>query len=258
MISSILKGGLGNYLFQISAGYSKAIDLNTRFVINPSYVQQVHNPLSSYLPNILSKIIIDKNYFFKSKYTELTFDYKEIPNLNSLSIIDGYFQSEKYFVHNKIKILELFECPNEIKYNLNNKFSEILAENTCSIHVRRGNYLTIPEFHPSQDISFYKESVSLMDKNTHFLIFSDDIEWCVNNFDFIEKKTFIKNEKDYEDLYLMSMCNNNIIANSTFSWWGAWLNKNQDKIIITPKTWFGPKYSHLETKDLYCDGWKII
>ncbi len=116
----------------------------------------------------------------------------------------------------------------------------------------------MPEFHPSQDISFYKESVSLMVKNTHFLVFSDDVEWCVNNFDFIEKKTFIRNEKDYEDLYLMSMCNNNIIANSTFSWWGAWLNKNQDKIVIAPKTWFGSNYSHLGTKDLYCDGWKII
>ena len=258
MLSSYLKGGLGNYLFQIAAGYSKAKDLGVPFIINPNYVQQVHNHLSSYLTNILRKIKIDEKYNYVTKYNELNFEYKEIPYLRTPAIIDGYFQSEKYFSNNAKEILALFEYPDDITFFLSKKFSDVLSQKTCSIHVRRGNYVNLSEYHPCQDISYYKKSVSIMGDDTHFLIFSDDIEWCVNNFDFIDKKTFINNEKDYEDLYLMSMCNNNIIANSTFSWWGAWLNKNQDKIVIAPKIWFGPNYSHLGTKDLYCDGWKII
>jgi hypothetical protein len=87
------------------------------------------------------------------------------------------------------------------------------------------------------------------------LIFSDDINWCIENFDFIKNKTFISGNSDFFDLYLMSMCNNNIIANSTFSWWAAWLNINKDKKVICPKIWFGINYSHFDTSDIYCIDW---
>jgi 5'(3')-deoxyribonucleotidase len=94
-----------------------------------------------------------------------------------------------------------------------------------------------------------------MPKNSIFLIFSDDIEWCKENFPNISDKfIFIEGNKDYEDLYIMSKCKNNIISNSTFSWWGAWLNQNENKKVVAPLKWFGSSINH-NTKDLYCDGW---
>ena len=90
----------------------------------------------------------------------------------------------------------------------------------------------------------------------NFLIFSDDIVWCKNNF-VGDKFIFIEGEEDYIDLWLMSLCNHNIIANSSFSWWGAWLNKNNNKTVIAPKNWFGPN-KKLDPTDLYCKDWLVI
>ena len=87
----------------------------------------------------------------------------------------------------------------------------------------------------------------------NFIIFSDDIKWCKNNF-IGDKFTFIEGEKDYIDLWLMSLCNHNIIANSSFSWWGAWLNQNPNKKVIAPINWFGPE-KKLNPKDIYCKNW---
>jgi hypothetical protein len=95
-----------------------------------------------------------------------------------------------------------------------------------------------------------------MDKK--FLIFSDDIQWCKQNFPEMKNFVYIEGQKDYEDFLLMSLCNHNIICNSSFSWWAAWINQNSNKIVIAPKKWFGPAYSHFDTKDLYCDGWILF
>jgi hypothetical protein len=141
----------------------------------------------------------------------------------------------------------LFEIDEQTKNYLTEKYSDILFENTCSIHVRRGNYVERQDFHPLQSIDYYKQAISIIGENTLFLIFSDDIEWCESNLDFIKNKIFISGNLDYQDLYLMSMCNHNIIANSSFSWWGAWLNNHKDKKIIYPSLWFnnGPDSSEI-------------
>ena len=139
------------------------------------------------------------------------------------------------------------------------ELQEILKnENTCSIHVRRGDYLNSPNHHPTQNMNYYMRAIKEMPKDSVFLIFSDDIKWCKENFPNLpEKFIFVEGNKDYEDLHLMTHCKNNIIANSTFSWWGAWLNSNSDKIVVAPKKWFGPALKNNDTKDLYCEGWII-
>jgi hypothetical protein len=172
--------------------------------------------------------------------------------------LNGYFQSEKYFVDVREDILNLFEIDEDTKSYLSNKYSNLLSGNTCSIHIRRGDYLNLPNFHPTQDISYYMDGCNIIGNEANYLIFSDDIEWCYKNFNFIKNRTFISGNTDYQDLYLMSMCNNNIIANSTFSWWGAWLNKNKNKIVVSPKKWFGSENNQYNTDDLYCEGWLII
>jgi hypothetical protein len=100
------------------------------------------------------------------------------------------------------------------------------------------------------------KAIKHMDQDSVFLIFSDDIYWCKQNFpDLPEKFVFIDENKDYEELFLMSKCKNNIICNSTFSWWGAWLNKNDQKKVVAPAKWFGSAYDHYNTNDLYCENW---
>ena len=95
-----------------------------------------------------------------------------------------------------------------------------------------------------------------MPKDSVFLIFSDDINWCKEFFpDIPEKFKFIDGNTDYEDLILMSLCKNNIICNSTFSWWAAWLNQNQDKKVIVPTNWFGKAYANNKTDDIFCENW---
>ena len=100
------------------------------------------------------------------------------------------------------------------------------------------------------------KAIKQMPKDSLFLIFSDDIAWCKANFpDLPEKFVFIEGNADHEDLLLMSHCKNNIICNSTFSWWAAWLNSNPEKKVIAPSKWFGPAFENYNTDDLYCDGW---
>jgi hypothetical protein len=99
-------------------------------------------------------------------------------------------------------------------------------------------------------MKYYQEAMKHFDDDTLFVVFSDDIDWCKSVFkgdNFI----FITNEQDYVDLYLMSLCKNNIIANSSFSWWGSWLNKNEGKKVIAPSKWFGRAYSDWDTNDIY-------
>jgi hypothetical protein len=186
---------------------------------------------------------------------EAGYHYTEIPDYPNRNILlYGYFQSEKYFKDYEDEVRNLFmsydvELSDEIKGLLEN-------ENTCSIHVRRGDYLNSPNHHPTQSMNYYMKAIKKMPKDSVFLVFSDDIEWCKQNFpDVPEKFKFIEGNKDYEDLYIMSHCKNNIICNSTFSWWGAWLNRNENKVVVAPGVWFGPALASHDTKDLYCENW---
>jgi hypothetical protein len=107
-------------------------------------------------------------------------------------------------------------------------------------------------FHPLQTLSYYEKSVSIIGEDKLYVIFSDDINWCKENLNFIKNKIFVTDNLDYQDMYLMSMCKNNIIANSSFSWWGAWLNKNTNKKVVYPYIWFnfGPDASQIG-----CENW---
>lgn len=248
-------GGLGNYLFQISSSYSHSIKNNNTYICDVSDVMSPHKPYQFYVKNILRKInfkILEPNY---SLYYEPSFNYSEIPNFNSDTKLIGYFQSEKYFINYRKEILELFEIDSFTLSFLEKKYTNLLNQDICSIHVRRGDYVHLQNHHPTLSIDYYIESIKIIGESKHFLIFSDDIEWCKNNFDFIPNKTFVTENLDYQDLYLMSMCKNNIIANSSFSWWGAWLNNFESKKVIVPKKWFGVTYSNLDTKDLYPENW---
>lgn len=250
MIISNLKGGLGNYLFQIAAGYSLSLDNNTMFNLDLNRILIVHSHWRTYMNNIFRNVDTVENFRNTSYYIYESLTFKKIPFVDNC-LIDGYFQSEKYFINNKEKILQLFDIDKKTFEYLNKKYYNILNDdNTCSIHVRRGDFLNIP-FYNKLNMNYYNKAIESIGKDKHFVIFSNDIIWCRENFKNLNV-TFIEGEKDYVDLYLMSLCKNNITANSTFSWWGAYLNKNENKKIITPKIWF---YNTHSNEDIVPDEW---
>ena len=254
MITSTLMGGLGNNLFQISTAFALSKESNQELMFGLNSVVYGHRPISNYFNNIMRKIkFVDNIENVESIYSEPFFHYNKIEPQKNLKI-HGYFQSEKYFVKYKKELLELFEIDKDSKSIIYNKYGNILNKNTCSIHVRRGDYLGLPGFHPTCDIEYYMSAIKYFSFDTTFLVFSDDIEWCKKNF-IGENFLFIENNENYIDLYLMSLCVNNIIGNSSFSWWGAWINKNKNKKVVTPKKWFGENYNHLITDDIYCKNW---
>ncbi len=248
-------GGLGNIMFQVATTYSISLRDNKEMICDTKDMMVPHKPYTFYIDNILRKVKFSDKLINHTHIGEGGFNYSPIPKLDGDIKLIGYFQSEKYFITYKNEILDLFEIDDNTKNNLINKYGHILNQDTCSIHVRRGDYLNLQNYHPTQPINYYKKAIKIIGDDKHFLIFSDDIKWCEENFNFLKNKTFVLGNLDYEDLYLMSMCKNNIIANSSFSWWGAWLNKNENKQVIIPSKWFGISNSHLNTNDLYCNKW---
>jgi hypothetical protein len=242
MVVVNLKGGLGNYLFQIAAGYVTSLKHNTNYSIDTSKVLQIHSHIDVYRNNIFRNVPIGNNIPVNSHYHYDSLSFKEIMYNNGM-LLDGYFQSEKYWFGFEDKVKDLFSIDeNTLKY-LNDKYGNILNdENTCSIHVRRGDYLYIDLFNKLNN-DYYSTAIDIVGRDKHFIIFSNDIEWCKNNFNNV-KSTFIENEVDYVDLYLMSLCKHNIISNSTFSWWSAYLNNNKNKTVIGPNTWFLHSHSN--------------
>jgi len=251
MITTSLAGGLGNYLFQIASAYSLAIDNGDKCVFNMDNSVKVHKHISDYENNILRNIQFN-TFEIKNEYNEPYFHYSKIPYLENIRL-NGYFQSEKYFNHNRDSILELFSINEECGKYIQDKYGELFKNDTCSIHIRRGDYLKLQDFHPLCSLDYYQKAIKEFSIDTKFLIFSDDIDWCKKSFK-DNNFVFIEHNLDYIDLWLMSLCSNNIIANSSFSWWGAWLNQNTNKKIIVPNKWFGPSISH-NTKDLIPSSW---
>jgi hypothetical protein len=203
------------------------------------------------------------NYFFlDKKFEESPFIFnknllkkKIIKNI----LIKGFFQSEKYFIYYKKIILKLFKFP-EIKNKLfQNHLDLIKNKNSVAIHIRRGDYLKpkVKRIHGILDDNYYKKSINYIKKrvkNPIFFIFSDDIELVKKTLLFFNdiKYIFIDTKSSINDLNLMSNCKHFIIANSTFSWWGAWLSKNKNKIVCAPKKWMRAKIS---TPDIIPKSW---
>lgn len=243
--SPILQSGLGNVLFKIAATYAYSLRYGYNFCIYKNVCEDsMHGRMQDYFDNILSKIEI-KDYIGNDIciFKERSMVYREIEDFNQDVFFYGDFQSELYFSDFKEEVKNLFFL-DQTDFN---------GKGYCSIHVRRGDYLDLPDFYEQIGIDYYKQAISLFDKDMKFLVFSNDIEWCKraftkeNGFENIEFSQ--PDNPNYIDLELMSKCEHNITANSTFSWWGAYLNKNNNKKIITPKQWITQHLANLS-----CEG----
>lgn len=271
MIKVILSGGLGNQMFEYAAGRALSIHHNTELSIDLYLLKKKtkattrHYELSVFdikppiRTSILNKIAVKVFGTMHSKTIKKSFlnrlgifrDEKaqyydtKFANLPKDTTLFGYFQNENYFkeISRQLKVDFTFRTPLTGK---NDKIRhKIEQENSVSIHIRRGDYINTNTNLPILDLSYYKKAIEYIISeidNPYFFIFSDGIEWVKINLDLSNlNHEFIdwnKNEHSYIDMQLMSLCKNNIIANSSFSWWAGWLNNNPDKMVIAPRKWY--------------------
>ena len=253
MITSFLQGGLGNQMFQIAAAHNLALKLNveSKFDFNTSFVSTQGYNSNKYKDNLFKNINNGQIDFSTLKvYREQFFRYSDLPLVNNIALL-GNFQSEKYLPSKK-ELFKLFSFDNSINDEVNKFINQnTIDSNVTAIHVRRGDYLLNPNFHPVPSIEYYNKAIEIIGDGK-FVLISDDIDWCKNNF-IGDKFIFSPFTSEIYDLHLLLNTNNHIIANSSFSWWGAYLCEKNNK-VIAPKTWFGPN-GPKDTQDIYLKNW---
>lgn len=244
-------GRLGNQLFFVASTIGIALKNNTNYF----FTDEIKDIFDFLFKNKLQYT----TFIPEKKYHQEQFNYYDIIVNEDIELI-GYFQSEKFFKDNEDIIREQFIFNDEIIKYVKEKYP--LLSNSCSIHIRRGDYLEQPNHHPTLPLSFYEDFITKNINNYEkFYIFSDDYDWIIDNFK-NDKFIFAKFE-EHNDLYsfvLMSLCSDNLICNSTYSWWASWLNNNKNKKIYAPNSnsWFGVAYNNLNTIDIIPDKWIII
>ena len=252
-----LEGQLGNQFFIVAATLALAWD-NDAIPVFPDFKKRRNPDIQVNYKNVFWRLITEKpndqKVEFRYHAPRYPIDgYLPIPYQPNM-VLYGYFQSEKYFAHHKERIKKTFEPSEEIVDYLVEKYGNFFVNNTTvSIHIRM--YKEHREFYFFHGRDYIKRAISLFPKNVQFIVCSDDIEWCKENLsDLAKQMLFIENQPHYYDFYLMSMCDHNIITNSSFSWWAVYLNKNPKKIVVAPEKWYR-KALDMTERDLIPDGW---
>lgn len=282
MIVVKLMGGLGNQMFQYATAYALSKKHNTRLAVDTSWFnnQSGVSRKATYELNLLgidaeiAKLekyeIVPKKPLFKKLTEEKLINFEEksllfnpkIFNQGKNLYLNGYWQSEKYFIDYRFDILKVFEFPTKLSRVALSWKSQINKSEAISLHIRRGDYVTNSHtntVHGVLNLEYYENAVKYLSsyiKNPKVFVFSDDPSWCKENLKLSVNYEIVSGPNSIEDMYLMSICRHNIIANSSFSWWAAWLNKNDSKIVIAPFNWFNDK--SLKSKDIVPSSWKRI
>jgi hypothetical protein len=279
IITCDLMGGLGNQLFQISATIVCGLEMNRKIVFPYSEVLRTGTVRSTYWNDFLNglktftcpaeELLVNRFFIYK----EEGFRYKRPqPNVRSDNnlYLSGYFQSYKYFDSKKDMLFKLFRLRSQKEALLMQQPHLIDAVyNNISIHFRLGDYKNIQDHHPLMSYQYYENALSHVLSNKsgrshkvlYFSQFEDNILVSENYIKKLKSRfpsvVFIKIDDaipDWKQMLLMSCCDDNIIANSTFSWWGAYFNENPSKVVCYPEIWFGPKLTH-DVSDLFPEGW---
>jgi hypothetical protein len=240
-----IMGGLGNQLFQYA--YGRNLELTGEEVVFDTSFYNGSKAKTDTARNFkLSNYNIKTTAEFSNKNHPLLNIYGKIKRRIGLKN-EEFFQNEKYFTDYKDSILKEFTLKNPLSVVSQTWLEKInSAENPISLHIRRGDYISdnkTNSFHGVCDLKYYKKALEEITKklgpSINIFVFSDDISWAKENLKFPFPTNFVSDPEipDYEEMYLMSLCKHNIIANSTFSWWGAWLNQNPNKMVVAPKQW---------------------
>ena len=262
-------GRLGNQLFQLAAtiGHGQKYGLEVRIPKRERFFDDKGVGVGpvEYLTYGMDTSIdyLPEKYELHNKYAETSFGYNEIPKLEGNVSLAGYFQSYKYFSDYEDLVKKTFLRFNTSVQSQINDVATQLPYNKplTAIHVRRGDYVQKQDYHTVLPLTYYEAAKKEIGNNQswnsesggqNYVVFSDDIKWCKKNFP--EDHYFVESGNPFVDLGVMSCCDNFIIANSSFSWWGAWLSYNENKRIVAPKNWFGPAYK-ISTQDLIPKSW---
>jgi len=297
MIIVSLFGGLGNQMFQYACGKAIAMKLGVELKLDVCLVVDrtprenftyrdyelavfnikdeiaTEDVVRAYIPNLWNstelqrqlyrvKRFLTQKSFFREK---LKFRFNEdIDSVSDNSYIYGYFQTERYFEDIRIELLERFSLRNQLDEVNALIVKQMQLENSVSIHVRRGDY-TNSAFTLLGVEDYYRKAIDFIIENVEnpvFYVFTNDQEWVEDNFKALEiNKSIVtvnSGSQSYKDMILMSNCKHNICANSSFSWWGAWLNTNSDNIVITPQNWFKSTEYVESTYDLIPTRWMSL
>jgi hypothetical protein len=265
-------GGTGNQMFQyafarnLSLKYNKTLKIDLSFLKNKNMgLDFVYRDYSLNIFNIYEDFNIDKNHFIK--INEPCFEYEQNvldmihSNSDSNFLLNGYWQSSKYFKEFEKEIRKDFTFRDEIE-NSNSYVKEMLndikSKNSVLLNIRRTDYLNT-NYHGVMGKEYIDKSVKLIEskiKNPRYFLFSDDLDWCRENIK-LPNMTIVnhsyKGDRFSYYLQLMKNCKHFIIPNSSFAWWAAWLNQNESKIVITPKQWFTD--TNIKTTDLIPNDW---
>jgi hypothetical protein len=293
MITVILQGGLGNQMFQFATAKALALRLDTELILDLSFFN-LHKDKAWCRPyglNVFNHTAtIKKNGFNRNKYIiylfptlkkykigkrilstldvycDDKFQSRKFLSLRNGTTLFGYFPNENFFSQYRNEILSEFSY----KETLNNACQQIVDDislcNAVSIHIRRSDYLNsqFSKIFTHCSVEWYDHSIQYIRNRVDspvFYFFSDDMEWVKENFSSTENAHFVDINKDsdaYTDMRLMSFCKHNIIANSTFSWWGAWLNLNPDKIVIAPKNYYQDEKKNREKSNIMPESWVLL
>jgi hypothetical protein len=287
MITVKLMGGLGNQMFQYALGLTLSKKFSTKFNLDTFYLDARKNiNENSVIRNFdLDVFTLNKDVFvfsgkrnwflrsfnkilpykFRSYYVEphYQFDSTLLSIRKSNVILEGYWQSHKYFASIDSIVKEAFKFKFPIISESMDLFDEITSNNSVCLNVRRGDFLTDKTL-GFKDEKYFKDAVrkleQLVNSNLKYYIFSDDVEWCKNHLCFIENKFIVdhshKGYKFSNYLQLMVGCRHFVIPNSSFAWWAAYLSAHKDKVVIAPKAWFADE--DIDTSDLIPESWYRI
>ena len=233
--------GLGQFEMPVAPANSNEIQL-----LRKKSGTKILRTLQRYFPSLF------KSVYFSESGTDYHPTFFQCP---AHTYLEGYWQSEKYFKGIETAIREAFVFKKHITDPVSHLSDHITSVNSVSVHVRRGDYLKLQHMYALCSLEYYEKAVQLLSGKVQaplvLFVFSDDIDWCKENFKFQAELHFIQTEDLYKDLFLMTKCRHHIIANSSYSWWGAWLNAHTDKIVIAPAKWYEQK----ESPDIYPQNW---
>lgn len=271
-ITVLLKGGLGNQLFQFAYGYSLSKKYNAQLFLDISFFQEdarhggymldkFNLPSNIQYKNIskITKLLLRVDNKLKgvlNKFLKLGYVTENYQNVKKDTIVDGYWQNKSLSQEYKNDLINIFTLNLEFNNEALNAIYKIKNTNSVSVHIRRGDYLSKEnsKIFYQLDRKYYQKAISSIDKvegDATLFVFSNDSIWVKDNFQKYKNIVFITNNSPLIDFYLMSLCKHNIIANSTFSWWASYLNINKDKVTIAPQSWFkSTKQNQLNTENL--------
>lgn len=280
-----LQGGLGNQMFQYAFGRALSMRSGMKLYFDPSplnprknrgyqldaFILSAKSADSGKIQSLITPHFAIRKKLWKAlkipfKYAdthvlEKNFPYdEEIASRRDPAYFDGYWQTEKYFSDCRETIREDFTFRDEEALRRHVQYNDVINSNSVSVHIRRGDYVKNPKYRKRLyvcKLEYYKNAIKYLNErfeNLTFYIASDDHKWVKDNFKLSEHVRLIESGDALSDFYIMSRCKHNVISNSSFSWWAAWLNPNKDKQVLSPNIWFNP-CAQIDFRDIVPESW---